>query len=353
LSAWLAGLPAYLSGWAQPSGVPALRLLAALVVYQPLPLVFGLIGAGRGWLRGDRLARGLSFWFVIALALALLYPARQVSDLVWVLLPVWALAARELAGLLLAPSEVPVVSFSQTALVFVLLALVWLNLAGLGQLGPDAPGYLARLAVIAGVLGLVAVTSSLVGLGWSWQAARQGLVWGVCAALGVYMLAGMWGASQLRDPGRVELWQPIPESADAGLLMDTLDDLSSWSTGEFTGADVTLAVDSPALRWELRNDPNLSVIPEGEQLMTGGSPSIVITRQDVEEPSLSASYRGQDFALEIYPGWVGALPPNIARWLVSRQAPQQEAQVILWARVDLFPDGSTLPENALPESEQP
>jgi len=353
LSAWLAGLPAYLSGWAQLPSIPVLRLLAALAVYQPLPLVFGLIGAVRGWLRADRLAQGLSLWLGISLVLAVIYPARQVSDLAWALLPLWALAARELSGLLIASSDYPVVSLGQTALIFVLLALIWMNLAGLGQSVPEAQGNLIRLAVIGGVLGLAVVTTSLVGLGWSWRAARQGLVWGLCAGLSVYTLAGMWGASQLRVPGRIDLWTPVPESADVGLLMKTLSDLSSWHTGEVASLDVTLAVDSPALRWVLRDYPSLSVVPEGDKLLTSGSPSIVVTRQSVEEPSLAASYRGQDFALDAYPGWAGALPPNLARWLVFRLAPLQEEQVILWARVDLFPGGSALSGNPPPESQAP
>ena len=353
LSAWLAGLPAYLSGWAQLPSTPALRLLAALAVYQPLPLIFGLIGALRGWLRGDRLVQGLSLWLGISLILALIYPARQVSDLAWALLPLWALAARELSGLLIASSDYPAVSLGQTTLIFVLLALIWMNLAGLGQSLPEAQGNLIRLAVIGGVLGLGAVTTSLVGLGWSWKAARQGLVWGLCAGLGVYSLAGMWGVSQLRVPGRIDLWAPVPESVDIGLMMQTLSDLSSWHTGEVASLDVTLAVDSPALRWALREYPELSVVPESDELLTSGSPSIVVTRQSVEEPSLAASYRGQDFALNAYPGWAGALPPNFARWLVFRLAPLQEEQVILWARVDLFPGGSELSKNPPPESEVP
>jgi hypothetical protein len=135
--------------------------------------------------------------------------------------------------------------------------------------------------------------------------------------------------------------------------MATLADLSSWNTGEDASLDVTLAVDAPALRWELRDYPGLNVVPEGDKLLTSGSPSIVITRQDIQEPGLAASYRGQDFAFEAYPAWAGALPPNIARWLVFRLAPQQVEQVILWARVDLFSDGAAFAESALPEELDP
>jgi hypothetical protein len=79
----------------------------------------------------------------------------------------------------------------------------------------------------------------------------------------------------------------------------------------------------------------------------------VITRAGVEETGLAAAYRGQDFVLRRYPGWEGALPPNLINWLTFRQAPQLDVQVILWARTDLFPGGAQVPEETLPELDIP
>ena len=42
LGAWMGTLPDYLTGWVSASGIPSLRLLAALAVYQPLALIFDL-----------------------------------------------------------------------------------------------------------------------------------------------------------------------------------------------------------------------------------------------------------------------------------------------------------------------
>ncbi len=39
----------------------------------------------------------LSLWMLVALLLALFYPAHQVGDLAWMLIPLWSLAALELA----------------------------------------------------------------------------------------------------------------------------------------------------------------------------------------------------------------------------------------------------------------
>jgi hypothetical protein len=346
ISAWLDGLPAYISGWGLPSGVPAMRLLVALPVYQPLALLFGVWGIFSGWLRGDRTRQVLSLWFVFALLLALIYPARQMSDLIWALIPLWALAALTLSSNLSVAGAQPAISLAQAALIFFLMALGGLNLAALGGMNPDVPGYYTRFGLIGGVVALGAVTTSLVSLGWSWLSARQGLVWGLSTSLAVATLAGLLGATQVRMPGRVDLWQPVPASGDIDLLAQTVVDLSYWKTGEKNGIDMTLAVDSAALRWAFRKYPHLAIYPEGEQLHLSGSPSIVITRQDLEDPGLSASYRGQDFVYRTYPGWAGALPAEALRWLAFGLAPQQEEQVILWARVDLFPGGAAVSNGA-------
>ncbi len=355
LSALPSSALAYLSGWWQASGVPPMRLLAALGVYQPLAVLFGLIGLGRAWLRRDGVGQGLSLWLLAALLLGLLYPGRQVGDGVWILLPVWALAGRELASLLplsMPSMELPLGSINprlvatlQAILLSLLAALLWMNLEGISRLTPDLPNYWLRWSSLAGVVALGAVITAFVGLGWTWHVARLGLGWGLCLSLGLYGLSAMWGVSQIRDPGRYELWQLSPSGADVNLLRKTLADLSLWKSGRADSIDVTLAIDAPSLRWALRDYPHLTVVAEGLPLAVSTSASIVITPQAEEQPTLSAAYRGQDFVWWRSPAWQGALPPAFPRWLTTRHAPLQEARVILWARSDLFPGGALTPES--------
>ena len=337
LSAWMSALPAYLSGWVTPSGTPALRLFAALLVYQPLAFIFGMIGILRGWLQKDRLVHFLSLWFLFSLLMALIYPGRQMGDLVWSLLPLWTLAALELAHLIGGFSGNRWVPFGQALVVFILLALFWLNLLGVAGVWIDLQTSAMRLAVLAGLLALIAILSLLVGLGWSWEAARVGFVWGVCAALGLYGLSALWHASQLSVPGQYELWQPVPVTRNADLLVSTVKDLSEWNTGLVDEIDLTLADESPSLRWELRNVKRLAEIPADQVDAISGTPSLVIARAAEETPRLAETYRGQDFGWWVSPAWQGALPPDFLRWLTTHQAPLQLEQVIVWARSDLFP----------------
>ena len=346
LAAWIASLPAYMQGWSELSTVPPLRLIAALLVYQPLALIFGGIAAVRGWLRGDRLARILSLWFVFSLLLVLIYPARQVVDLVWALPPLWALAAMELAHDFQAVRSNWLVATGEAVVVFLLLAIFWLNLTGTNMALVGVESYILRFGVLAGLLALIAVTAILVGLGWSWEAARAGLVWGLCAGLGLYGISVMWSASFRSEPDRLDLWQPAPITRNADLLLKTVEDLSEWNTGLTRAIDLTLATEAPSLRWALRNYPGLTTTMEDGLASLPGAPAIFIARQTAVAPGLAQAYRGQDFAWWAYPGWDGALPPDFLRWLTTRQAPLRQEQVLLWARSDLFPGDESITNTA-------
>jgi hypothetical protein len=346
LSAWMSALPAYLRGWVNPSGTPALRLVVALLVYQPLASIFGLLGIVSGWLRRDRLVHFLSLWFAFSLLLSVIYPGRQMGDLVWSLLPLWALAAWELAHLLGGFSGNRWVPFAQALVVFILLVLFWLNLLGLAGTIIDLQASAMRLGLLAGLLGLIAILSLLVGMGWSWDAARMGFVCGICAALGLYGLSALWHASQLRVPGQYELWQPVPEARNSDLLIGTIEDLSEWNTGLTDEIDLTLADQSPSLRWELRKMKKLVDIPADQVDVISGTPSLVIARLLDQTPRLAETYRGQDFGWWVSPAWQGALPPDFLRWVTTHQAPLQLDQVIVWARSDLFPGESAVNQTA-------
>ena len=340
LGALMASLPAFLGSWFQPSGVPALRIPAALLVYQPVAVIFGLVAAGRIFIQDEpqRLERLLIVWSLSALLLALLAPGRQVHNLVWVLFPLWGLASLELRRHLPA-GETHLISLAQMGFLVVILGLSWFNLASLSRTTIPAVGeLLARYGLMLGILALGILTTVLIGLGWTWPVARRGLVWGASLAGSLYLLSCMWGASQLRLNQTQELWNTSPATGQSELMLDTLQSLSRWNEFGFPDQiDLVLTTLSPSLRWALRDYQNLTVL---DQLPVGELPSIIITTRSQQAPELTASYRGQDFDWWLRAGWIGTLPPNTNRWLAFREAPTLPDQVILWARADLFPGGS-------------
>ncbi len=346
LAAWFETLPTYFRSWLGDPGMPGLRLLAALLIYQPIAVIFGLIGGIReGFFSGERrnriLGLALLVWIVVGLGLALLNPARQASDLIWALVPAWILAATQI-GRVFPTERINLTSALHGILLVVFMGLLWYSLASLSRFQVGDPERTARLFIILGILALTALTSILIQLGWSWEVARQGISWGSLGALSLFSISMLWGAAYLRPNQPQELWSLAPGSGEADLMLSTLKDLSSWSTGRPETIDILTEVDTPSLHWALRNFKQVSVIEPASSatLPANQLPSILITNLSQETPALTASYRGQDFSWRRFPGWAGALPADWSGWLTFRRAPVQSENIILWARSYLFPGGN-------------
>ena len=332
-SAWLSALPAFLEEWAWPSGVPAGRLVAALLVYQPLALIFGLIGGARGLARGEKTSRFLIIWFAAALGLALIYPGRQVYDLLWSLIPLWGLAGMELARNFGAV-KASWVTRSQAAFIFVLFALAWLSFVSLVLLGGDPKRAGLQWGIVGSTFLLMALVTALVAGEWGWVAARKGLAAGVSATLGLYVLAGMVGAAYLHPGDPRELWLPGSGGGQVELLQESLGDVGLLNTGRQEQVEIVVLDGNAALHWALRGYTEVSF---RDSMPLGTHPPVMITGEGEASQPWTAAYRGQDFVLRTSQGWAGAIPGDWKNWITFREAPLEKEKSILWVRWDLFP----------------
>lgn len=310
-------------------GAPISQVLFAFAFYGLPALVFGLIAIVRAWRAGDALGQILSLAALLNLVIILLYPGRQVADLLWILLPLWSLAAMELSRYFEIPQDEPRAAWGEAALMLILIAFFVLSLAKVA-LNESVPDVSRPYLLVAGGVGLLAIVATvLIGFGWSGRSAANGLVW----ALALFSLFAMLSDStrfQRSSPlAANELWTPGPAAGDLGPLTKTLQDLSYWQAGEPRDITVDLRVDSAALSWLLRN------FPQHSGALT--APSLIITLAS-EEPVEADTYRGQSFALYSTPGW--AVPPNVVGWLLYRSSPVLRQQAILWVSLNAFPDGS-------------
>jgi len=333
IGAWLASLSAYISGWTTPSSIPASRLLLALGVYQLFGIVFALIAIARGWWNGGQRVIRLSLWMIVALLLAIAYPARQPAGLVWMLIPLWTLAALELSRHLRVLPEDRLETAGVIVFTLILLAFAWVDLTQMYYTPFPSEQANARLFLFAGAILLVSLSLVLVGFGWSAAIARSGAAWGAGIMLGLYTLGAAWGASGLRNLNAAEVWDVSPRLAQADLLAQTADDISEWATGDAHALPVLIhGIDSPALVWALRfHDPQ-----QAAALDASSSPALVVTPLQ-QTLQLSASYRGQDFSWRQFYAWE-TLPFNAVRWLTLRELPSTSETIILWARDNLFVD---------------
>jgi hypothetical protein len=351
LAGWFEALPEYLRGWFTSSSVPAMRLLIALTVYQPIAVIFSIPGGIRGLLSKttnpeERLLALTSLsWIFIGLLIILINPARQVADVIWVIVPLIALASWEISHYL-PEGRIHPVSILHALLLIILMGLLWYSLASISRIPAEDTERTARWLIVAGVFTFGALTTILIQLGWSWKIARYGLVWGVLGGLLLFSTSMLSGAIYMRSNQPQELWAPPPAPGQADLVLQTLQELSWRSTGRPGSIDVVSLVDSPSLRWLLRNFSNARF---ANQLESGSMPSVLITPQDQTAPELPASYLGQDFTWANYPGWEGALPNDLPGWITFRRAPLEQRSIILWARSDRFPGGTLV----LPPSDAP
>ena len=334
LSAWLSSLPEYLNGWVHPSGISAVMILLSLVVYQPLAVILGLIAIVRGWMNGSRRVIRLSIWALIAMLLALFYPFHQVSDLVWMLIPLWSLAALELARAVnILPEERRQV-MGVTGLIVFILFFVWLQFLSITTLTFPSLEATNRIWLLFGSLALLVICVLLVGVGWSARSAQFGTIWGLAIALGVYSFAAMLGAGNLRATQDQEMWAADKTPAQADLLLSVANEMSDWSNTNINAQPVTIiGVNSPALEWLLRGHQ----ISFANTLNATATPPLAIT-PDQNNATLAAGYRGEAFIWRQAPSWDKAALSDWLRWLAYHQMPQSSEKIIFWARNDLFLD---------------
>jgi len=198
-------------------------------------------------------------------------------------------------------------------------------------------------AVLIGILVLV-----LVYLGWGRNTARTGLVWGLVAGLGAYTLANAFWVSQVRPNTPLELWTPTPTTRYADLFVTTLEDIALSQTGDSDFLEVVSTVDTPSIRWALRDIQGTTF---AASLGEDENPPVIITREGDTVGARQEYYRGQDFGWWESPGWEDSLPLESMRWVISREGPLITEKVVLWARVDLFPEEPETIEQPAPESE--
>ena len=340
MAAWAATISEFFQGWVTPSSLPVGRLLAAVFFYGILALVFGLVAVVRGWIQKNKAAQFLSLWLLFALLLPILYPGRQVGDVAWAILPLWGLAGLELTRSASRQTHW-LISLGQAAMVLVLMIISWLTLSGLDIAAPeDVLNYwfVIGAAALIGILVLV-----LVYLGWDWPTARTGLVWGLVVGLGVYSLANAFWVSQVRPSSPLELWVPTPTTRHANLFQATIKDIALSQTGHANHLEVVSLVDAPSMRWVFRDIEGSVFV---SSLSEDENPLVVITREDTAVGARQEYYRGQDFGWWESPGWGGALPWEPIDWVVNRDGVLITEKVVLWARVDLFPEEPVQAEDA-------
>jgi len=339
VEAFFASMGAFVTGWWSVSDVPVLHVLISLPIYELLPLGFGLAAVVRGALKRDTLTIGLALWVLAALLLAVIYPAKQVADLAWAILPLWTLAALELGRHFDLEGHNSWELAGVITLIIALLVFGWLDLASVTTMDLTSSDARTRLYLIFFVALLIGLSLLLVGSGWSADIARLGGVWGGVLFLTAYTVSVMTGTIGLRQPLTEDLWLPEPRTIDADLVLKVADQVADWNRGSVASLPLTIAgVDSPALLWTFRDWQVQSVA----ELSPSDAPALVITPSTVAL-SQAQGYRGEGFAWRETTSWPAVGPADWLRWFLYHQAPVGHDAIVLWVRGDLVIENQAQP----------
>ncbi len=362
--AWLAGfLPS-------APGQQLWTYLLFLIAYEPLLLVFGVIGAVEAFRRraGTRPsaapeltdansppartahAVGVEVWLmalaVAGLALGLLYSGRALTMVVWVTAPLAALSAIALAAIfrrLLQIREWPQMVV-QMVLILALVAFASIRLTGYvldaGALLPQltSPANVNLSLAVLAILIAVGITL-LFGAGWSWAMAGVGAALCAALALSAVSLDALWGLTQTRPTSPAELWWQTPTDAAVNRLVQSVSRISNDNVGTAYDLPLTVQSDTPGapgwvLRWAFRNFTHVTFVEQVTPQATTGSVVVVTPAPAAgQNPTLGAAFAGEAFTFERFwtPGSLSGT--DWLAWAFYRRAPISAEQLILWLKV--------------------
>lgn len=325
---------AFLLTWTQPTGLSVLHLPLALLGYSFPALLFGVVGGVKAWVQKDKFGQLLSLWAFGAFLLVIINPGRQMSDLLWVLLPLWTLTVKKLSRYLYLPKKDESAILGSILLILILGVFLWLNAAGMARMVPFDEEFNLRLVISGALLLLGAVAFILISYGWSRRVASFGLTWGLITLFLLFTLSADLRFVNQGGNAANELWLPGPAAGQTKLLQESMAELSDWTTGRKDALEVVILNESDSLSWAFRDWPsvrNAEFLPVAEQ------PAIILTQGLESQPGQVSAYRGQSFVWSREPNWERNLPANLFAWFIFREAPTRSETVALWARADMFP----------------
>lgn len=325
----------YFQSWGSGYDFPFYQA-GLLWLFTQLPgIVLGVWGVLNPESLNQPLRRFLLYWWIGALLIILLNPARNLQELFWISIPMWVFAAAQLVYFIdHTQIESKAVMLAEAAatialIIFSILNLIYLiNSAGLDQIA-------IRNRLIGAVLPLILliVFTVLMAWGWSENSARKGLLVGLGVILIVGYIGSSWKAASLgSNPGSEILGgQAFP--AGRQYFLTSISDLSKWKTGQPDAIDIQLVgINSPSLDWALRD---FKALTHETLLNVNTTPSVVISEVDVDLQS-SAIYRGQKLVWAVKPDPQLLSIKEWVKWGFLRKAPLQKTEYLLWARNDLF-----------------
>jgi hypothetical protein len=200
---------------------------------------------------------------------------------------------------------------------------------------PELDPILFRNKIIGAILPLflLIMITILFTWGWNTSSAKMSLML-TLAFFGVLMIfSNGWKATGWTSPSESELWAGEPAIIGDALIQKIVSDQGRWTSGQASSIDVEIAgLDSPSLRWTLRN---VKKIVLSNQVNQNTSSSLLVTPGETAL-STTTSYRGERMIWSRTPDIQNMNIWDWIKWAVYRKAPMNDLEITFWARNDLF-----------------
>ncbi len=329
------GFTGFLAGLGGDAHTPLALMILGLPVAQPLGILFALVALVRSIRSSNQMDVFLTVWWLVSLVLVVLYPSRDITMLGWPILPMLALAARQIAGLLKPDVEHGWVAIGQAVLVVALMVFAWFSFIAFFQPRNTEIDPIVRVITTLAPILLILGGILAVRTWWTDETAGQGTLWGLLAILVLWGFSSAWNGTGNGANPEGQLWRSSPMIDEVDLLNETVSDLSTWKMREPGELELIVSgVESPGLRWTLRDYPQAKFVTA---TAPSSSPALVVTGE-MPAPDLAATYRGQDFVLRVTPAWSAMTLDEWLKWAAFKSVPVDKETIVLWARADLFAD---------------
>ncbi len=321
----------------------------SLLLYEPVVILFGMIGVWLVSQSAEARQRFLAGWGIGGFIMCLIYQGARPAHMLWCVVPMALLAGIGISRMIEMTRERSAVWEWAVAAAFIAL---WAMLGAsvtralkaphILTIPPDAPpeevvmsipldGVMVLLWIVMLAILWMSITS-LIESRAAWYSFGLGtLIIGICFAAGQSATL-----SFARNTSPFEPMNVSPGQSGLVRLVDTIKQVSDFSSGQPYSDEVVLEGDaSGALAWALHPFPHVDYVSAVNPSIA--SPIVITTGED-DNPALGSEYVGQDFV--ITKSWT---PGNLTlteflSWTIYRSAPGEPhgQRVILWVRNDIY-----------------
>lgn len=335
LSGIFSGLVNFVQGFGEAYTRPFFLRPLALIAYSLPAIAFGIWGGIRAILLRKKLDIFLFILAFLAFLFLLLYPGAKPVDIIWVTFPLWILSTRVVCSVWQLPEDNRLVMALTAVVVVIVFAFLLLTLRSVVN-----PGFVQDtrvvtiIALFGGFIILIALIL-LVTFGWSEEIAISGLLIGLSVVVMLGMITGASRSTGLSAEDTYQLWYPDEPQLSTHWLETSIERVLDWNKRRVEPLEIVVVnLSTPGMRWIMQEYDDVAFVPYSPPASQPG----ILLSDIMTQPEISNSYRGQDLVWSRSVLWGEMSVMDYLKWLITREVPMVDEEIIFWVRTDLMAD---------------